>query len=148
MTTDFAFTLEETSELADVRAVEDGLLFYNLQYVPDPQFQTLNIFMRDAEGRILGGLLGNTYWGWLYVSILWLDEALRKSGYGARILAMAESEALRRGCHHAHVDTLDIQAPGFYEKQGYKRWGTLENLPVGHKRHFYQKRLESTLSLR
>jgi GNAT superfamily N-acetyltransferase len=144
MTTDFDFTLEETSKLADVRAVEDGLLFYNLQYVPDPQFQTLNIFMRDVEGRILGGLLGNTYWGWLYVSILWLDEAVRGSGYGARILAMAESEALRRGCHHAHVDTLDIQAPGFYEKQGYKRWGTLENFPVGHKHQFYQKELSAS----
>ena len=29
----------------------------------------------------------------------------------------AEKEAIRRGCHHVHVDTMSWQAPKFYEKQ-------------------------------
>ena len=59
------------------------------------------------------------------------------------MLAMAEQEALRRGCHHAHLDTLDFQAPAFYEKLGYTLWGTLEDLPLGHQRYFYQKELSA-----
>jgi len=141
MTEKASLTLEETSDPADVRVVEDGLLAFNLQFVPDPQYKPLNIFLRNSEGRVLGGLIGNTYWGWLYVSIFWLEEALRRGGYGSKMLAMAEQEAIRRGCHHAHLDTLDFQSPAFYEKQGYSLWGTLDDLPSGHKRHFYQKEL-------
>ena len=137
----YTFDLEESSQAEDIKAVEDGLLDYNLQYVPDPQFQKLNIFVRNGVGRVVGGLLGITYWGWLYVSILWLDETLRGVGIGSQIMGMAEQEALRRGCHHVHLDTFDIQAPGFYEKLGYTRWGTLDDLPAGHKRIFYQKKL-------
>lgn len=141
MTIDYTITIEENSKPADVQAVEDGLLAFNLQFVPDPQFQPLNIFVRDEDDRVQGGLLGGTYWGWLYVSIFWLDEPLRGCGYGSRILAMAEDEALRRGCHHAHLDTLDVQAPGFYEKQGYVLWGTLDGFPENHKRYYYHKDL-------
>ena len=94
---DYTLTIEENSKPADVQAVEDGLLAFNLKFVPDPQFQSLNIFVRDEVGRVLGGLLGGTYWAWLYVSIFWVDEQLRCCGYGSLILSMSEDEALRRG---------------------------------------------------
>jgi GNAT superfamily N-acetyltransferase len=88
--------------------------------------------------------LGNTYWGWLYISILWLAESLRGQGVGGRLLDMAEQEALDRGCRHAHVDTLDFQALPFYEKHGYAVWGTLNDLPPGHSRYFLKKDLPTT----
>ena len=69
MPIEYNITIEENSKPSDVQAVEDGLLAFNLQIVPDPKFQPLNIFVRDEDGRVLGGLLGGTYWGWLYVSI-------------------------------------------------------------------------------
>jgi GNAT superfamily N-acetyltransferase len=143
MTENYTLTLDESANSDDVQTIRDGLTTYNLQFVPDAQYLPLNIFLRDTDGRVVGGLIGNTYWGWLYVSLFWLDESARRDGNGSRMLAMAEQEALRRGCHHAHLDTLDFQAPAFYEKLGYTLWGTLEDLPLGHQRYFYQKELSA-----
>ena len=38
-------------------------------------------------------------------------------------------------------NTFSFQAPGFYEKQGYRRFGGMEGSPRGASRHFYVKRL-------
>ena len=74
MNIDYTITIEENSKPADVQAVEDGLLTFNLQFVPDPKFQPLNLFVRGEDDCVLGGLLGGTYWGWLYVGFFWLAE--------------------------------------------------------------------------
>jgi len=139
----YTFSMEENPAPDDLQMIRDGLTDYNLHYVPDAQYQPLNIILRDVDGCVIGGLIGNTYWGWLYVSLFWLDESARRNGIGSRMLAMAEQEALRRGCHHAHLDTLDFQAPAFYEKRGYTLWGTLDDLPSDHKRYFYRKELRT-----
>ena len=84
----------------------------------------------------MGGLWGETYWGWLYVDVLAIHEKARNQGWGTRLMAMAEEEALRRGCHHAHLDTFDFQALPFYQKLGYTVFGTLDQFPGEHKRYF------------
>lgn len=144
MTENYTFIFEESPNSDDIQAIRDGLTAYNLQFAPDAQYHPLNIFLRDVDGQVRGGLIGNTYWGWLYVSLFWVDQSARGNGHGSHMLAMAEEEALRRGCHHAHLDTLDFQAPAFYEKQGYTLWGTLDDLPPGHKRLFYRKELSAS----
>jgi GNAT superfamily N-acetyltransferase len=85
--------------------------------------------------------VGGTYWGWLYVEILWLDARARGRGLGARLMAMAEQEAQRRGCRGAHLDTMSFQALPFYERMGYTVFGVLEDLPPGHRRYFLKKKL-------
>ena len=35
------------------------------------------------------------------------------------------------------------QAPGFYEKQGYRRFGGMSGSPKGESRHFYVKHLRA-----
>ncbi len=101
----------------------------------------LAVALRDPEGRRVGGLAGHTLFGWLSIELLWVDPAARAAGHGRRLLAAAEQEALRRGCHHARVDTYSFQAPGFYERCGYARIATLADFPRGHQRHFYAKAL-------
>jgi len=143
MTHDLTITLQETPHPADAEFVQERLREFNRSKVGDEDHhQRLAIFIRDPEQQILGGLLGDTYWGWLYVSILWIDERLRSQGYGERLLAAAEQEAVRRGCKHAHLDTMSFQALPFYEKHGYEVFGVLEDLPEGRKRYFLQKTLE------
>ena len=143
MTNDLSITLLETADPEDVKFVQERLREFNEQKVGEgDHHRTLAIFIRDPEQHILGGLLGDTYWGWLYVSILWIDERLRGQGYGERLLAAAEQEAIRRGCKHAHLDTMSFQALPFYEKHGYTVVGVLEDLPEGHKKIFVQKKLD------
>lgn len=143
MTEDLSITLIETADPEDAKFVQERLCEFNEQKVGDEDHhQTLAIIIRDPHQHILGGLLGDTYWGWLYVAILWIDERLRGQGYGERLLATAEQEAIRRGCKHAHLETMSFQALPFYEKHGYTVFGVLEDLPEGHKKIFLQKRLE------
>ena len=142
MTDNLSIFLLETPDPAEAKFVQDRLREFNISKVgDDDHHQTLGIFIRDPEGHILGGLLGDTYWGWLYVSILWIDERLRGQGYGEKLLAAAEQEAIRRGCTHAHLETMSFQALPFYEKHGYTMFGVLEDLPTGHKKYYVQKRL-------
>jgi GNAT superfamily N-acetyltransferase len=137
----FSITIEDDPTPEDVQTVREGLHAFNRLHAPDDAYQPVALFLRDADGSLLGGLLGETYWGWLHVGILWLEEKARRRGHGSRLLAAAEQEAVRRGCHHAHLDTMSFQSLPFYEKRGYSAWGVLQDLPSGHSRIFLSKKL-------
>ena len=109
--------------------------------VPASGRTPLAVLLHAAQGRLIGALTGRTLWGWLVIDLLWVDSAARGAGHGRRLIAAAEQEALRRGCHHARVDTYSFQAPDFYERCGYARVATLHDFPRGHQRHFYAKAL-------
>ena len=125
-------------------AVEPAL---TLTDTPDPQLKELchAIFTADAaakavpsdfhplavhferDGILLGGLLGRTLRGWLFVETLALPHAEQGHGYGKRLLEMAEAEAMRRGCVGTFLNTDVFMAPGFYERLGYRECGRLEH---------------------
>jgi GNAT superfamily N-acetyltransferase len=119
-----------------------GLEAASLETVGPFRPEPLAILLHDVAGRLVGGLIGRSLWGWLTIELLWIDPSLRGAGHGRRLMARAEAEARRRGCHHARLDTYSFQAPGFYEKCGYRRVGTLEDFPIGHARHVYAKQLD------
>jgi GNAT superfamily N-acetyltransferase len=125
----------------DVAIVRAGLSAYNRRHAPDDTFESLTLFVRDAHGAVIGGLLGGTIWYWLYVDILWLSDELRGQGYGSRLLTEAEGMAIKRGCIGAHLDTMSFQALGFYERHGYTVYGVLDNFPPGHRKYLLQKPL-------
>ncbi|MBA4384093.1 MAG: GNAT family N-acetyltransferase [Anaerolinea sp.] len=134
-------TNEPDAPESDAAFVRQGLCSFNNQFINDDGYQPLNLFLRREDGSIAGGLLGDMYWGWLSINILWIDESLRSQGYGERLLKMAEEEALNRGCLAVHLDTMSFQAKPFYLKYGYTVFGVLDDLPVGHQRIFMWKPL-------
>jgi GNAT superfamily N-acetyltransferase len=136
-------TLDTNGTPEDAQVVRQGLSAFNAAHAGDDHYQRIVFIVRDDAGAIRGGLLGGTYWGWLSVDILWLDESLRGQGWGTRLMALAEDEARQRGCHSAHLDTMDWQALDFYLKLGYSVWGQLDDLPTGHTRYFLKKSLLS-----
>lgn len=136
----YTFTVEEHPTDADVGAVVHNLIRFNDSRAEPEGWRRLAIFLRGADGRITGGLLGWTHWGWLFISHLWLAESLRNKGGGQQLMQRAEEEARRRGCRHAWVDTFSFQARGFYQKLGYQLYGALDDFPPGHTRFFLQKR--------
>jgi GNAT superfamily N-acetyltransferase len=137
----YTIILEEAPEQAAIDAVRAGLEAYNRIYAGEATFRPLTLLLRGADGKLAGGLLGGTYWGWLYIEILWLAEQVRGQGYGTRMLATAEREAIVRGCHGAHLDTMSFQALPFYQRHGYSVFGQIENMPRGHTRYFLKKTL-------
>ncbi|MDO4506892.1 MAG: GNAT family N-acetyltransferase [Spirochaetales bacterium] len=77
----------------------------------------------------------------MHLDILWVDEKYRRTGIGSKLLKAAEDEAVRRGCHSVHVDTMSWQAPEFYKKHGYRMISQLDDIPVGDQKHHFIKEL-------
>ena len=125
----------------EVDFVRESLLQFNNNCVGNDGHTPLNLVEYDADGNIIAGILGGTYWGWMYVDILWVHEAHRKKGIGTKLLLEAEKEAVRRGCHHVHLDTMSWQAPEFYKKHGYEAIGVLPNIPIGNQKYLLIKSL-------
>ena len=137
-----AYTFELTDKRTDSdKLIWDSLYQFNRQFTEDDHHTLLRIFTRDESGEIVGGLLGETFWRWLYVNILWVHTSHRQAGLGTQLMSRAEAEAIRRGCGHAYLDTFDFQAPDFYHKLGYTEWGVLDDFPPGHRRLFLKKDL-------
>ena len=123
------------------RAVISGLRAYNtkaagrkIDHVP------LSITLREKRD-IVGGIVGDTHLGWLFVQFFWIDEKYRRNGFGQKLLGAAEDEARKRGVKNVYLDTFSFQAPGFYEKLGYREFGRLDDYPTGHFRAWMTKAL-------
>jgi GNAT superfamily N-acetyltransferase len=126
---------------AHVRVLEDELYTYNVQRTGRDDGRWLGVFLRDADGHVVGGLSGWTWAGWLKINILWVQEDLRHQRHGTDLLAAAEKEAASRGCTRATLDTFSFQAPDFYQKLGYRIVAVLEDFPAGHKHYTLMKEL-------
>lgn len=144
--TDFTYIVTEETSAEDRDAIERGLENYNERFIGKDQYKPLYIIMRDSSDEIVGGIIGGTYWNWLYVRILWVREDCRGRGAGARMMQLAETEAQNRGCKNVHLDTFDFQALGFYNKLGYTVWGRLEDFTPGYTRYFLKKQLSASSS--
>jgi GNAT superfamily N-acetyltransferase len=139
--TTFRVSVEDEYDLEEVSVVLDGLRAFNQKHAGPSNRSRLAVLLRDPGGRVVGGLLGETAWRWLYVDAFWIDAAVRGQGYGRTILRAAEERARLRGCTAAYLDTFDFQALPFYRKEGYEVFGTLEGFPPGHRRYYLSKRL-------
>ena len=125
----------------EIQYIREALNQFNNKSVGEDGHTPLNIVEYDENGKTIGGILGGTYWGWMYVDILWVDEKHRQKGIGSQLLCAAEEEAIRRGCHHVHLDTMSWQAPEFYKKHGYEVIGMLPDIPSGNQKYLLMKAL-------
>ncbi|HNS51252.1 MAG TPA: GNAT family N-acetyltransferase [Anaerolineae bacterium] len=103
--------------------------------------RSLRLFLRDPEGNVAGGAVGELFGGWLYVSLLWVEQGLRGRGHGRELIGRLEREAARLGCKHAHVDTYSFEARPFYERLGYEVFAALDDYPEGYSKYFLKKAL-------
>ena len=125
----------------DMETIGRGLSAYNESRGGPDDFERLCLSLRDADGTLLGGLIGATYWGWFYMDILLVNEGCRTQGYGKKLLAQAERIAHARGARHAFLDTFSFQAEPFYARRGYRVFGALDGSPPGHRRVWMTKAL-------
>jgi GNAT superfamily N-acetyltransferase len=118
-----------------------GIHNYNIQIAGDIQSQQVCFVLCAPDKIVAGGLIGKTYWDWLYIDLLFVKEELRGRGYGHRLLEMAENEARKNGIKNVYLDTFSFQAPDFYKQHGYRVFGELKDFPAGHQRYFFTKQL-------
>ena len=99
------------------------------------------ILTLTSDDEWIGGLVAETFMGWLSVDALWGADHHRGRGHATALLDEAEQEARRRGATDCVLDTFSFQAPGFYLKRGYREFGRLDGFPAGHQRHYLTKSL-------
>lgn len=135
-------TLTDAPDAHARSAILRPLIRFNESRMGQPDdHRLLAVLLSDpTTGETIGGLWAETLFARLHVNLLFVPEALRRTGVGRRLMGDAEAEAIRRGCDGAWLDTYSFQARGFYERLGYTVFGTIEDHPPGHHRFFMKKR--------
>jgi len=118
-----------------------GIGEYNRRQAGEDNFQRICFALYAPDREIVGGALGEIYWDWFHLDLLWVKEEFRGRGYGDRLLRVAEDEARRRGARNVFLDTFSFQAPKFYKQHGYQVFGELKDFPPGHQRYYLTKQL-------
>ncbi len=134
-------SVEAAADEAAEKVIFDGLTDFNERLAPGSNWRALSIYARDEAGALQGGLMGSSYYDWLFVKWLWVAEPYRRQGIGSRLLKAAEEVARERNVGSVYLDTFTFQAPAFYEKPGYREFGRLEDAVHGHARIWLAKRL-------
>jgi GNAT superfamily N-acetyltransferase len=136
-------TLTDSPDAAARRAILGPLVAFNAIGAGRPEdHRPLAVLLSDpATGAVIGGLWGATMFDHLHVDLLFVPESVRRSGIGRRLMRDAETEAVRRGCIGAWLDTYSFQTRGFYERIGYAVFGEIADYPPGHRRIFLKKML-------
>ena len=131
----------ENTESQKSQIIGDLIRSYNRSKREAAESEPLNIYVEDDSGELMAGLVAETFGNWLEIEYLFVKEDLRAQGIGSQLLQKAESEAKKRNCRFAFVNTYQFQAPAFYQMHGYKEVFTLKDYPYTGQRHYYQKDL-------
>jgi GNAT superfamily N-acetyltransferase len=128
-------------DLAHIRFLEDRLYEFNVQATGISDGQLYGIFLRDAEGTVVGGADGWTWGATCYIRHLFVPETLRGQGYGTKLMDRIEQEARARGCALIVLESHDFQAPDFYLRRGFVVTGSVEGYPRGHRNFTFVRKL-------
>ena len=128
----------ENSELVD--ALVDGVRQFNFDKMGQEKSEPLTVLAHNDMGKLIGGVYGRTIYKNFLIHVVWVDETARGTGLGRELMLAAEHLAVGRGCLQAQVDTLDFQAPDFYQKLGFTLAGTVPAFEGSPARYFLMKR--------
>ena len=131
----------DNTESQKAQEIGDLIRSYNRSKREKAESQPLNLYVEDDKGELMAGLVAETFGNWLEIEYLFVKEEFRGQGIGSQLLQQAESEAKKKNCRYAFVNTYQFQAPTFYQKQGYEEVFTLKDYPYTGQRHYYQKEL-------
>jgi ribosomal protein S18 acetylase RimI-like enzyme len=117
---------------SEIDAIEDRIYDDNRRAIGRNDARGLGFVIRDEAGRTIGVAAGYSWAGISELKQLWVDEAYRGRGYARDLLNAFVAEAADRGVRRIWVASYDFQAPGMYEKAGFKRVAEFAGWPEGH----------------
>ena len=134
----YKIIVDHNPSQADNDAVVEGLVIHYERLMDEPRDREFSVFLKNDFG-IFGGIQAHFDTESVYIEVLWIDEMLRKKGYGTKLINAAEQEAVAHGCASSITDTWSFQAEEFYLKNGYERMGEIKNYWHEHSRIFLKK---------
>jgi len=139
---DAVLTLTDAPSREAESAIADSLDAFNERRTGVAHSRPLAVLLQGANsGLLLGGLLGRTSLGLLFIDLIFVPDASRGTGVGSQMMSRAEEEAVARGCRQAVLYTIAFQAPGFYRRVGYQVFGEVRSGPADQARLFMTKAL-------
>lgn len=124
----------------DIDFVNSKLEEYTNSFLKD-DYEEFSIVVKNETGLVIAGITGFTVWERAGVSTLWVAESHRGNGIGTKLLAQAEKIAAEKGARQIETNSMSFQGIGFFEKHGYKVFGSLDNYPAGYYCNFYTKQI-------
>lgn len=82
------------------------------------------------RGELVAGLSGWTWGVAAGIAMTWVHAEARGAGLGTQLHAAFEAAAGDRGATHVFVTSFTFQAPGFYERHGYREIFRWEGVPT------------------
>ena len=134
-------TLQETASDDALREILAAVRTFNHAASGIARGRSFSVELRADDGTLAGGLAGDLWGNAFHLAALWLREDLRGTGRGSELVRRAEAHARALGFTVAYVETLSFQARPFYEKHGYRVFGTLDDIAPGVTYYFLSKRL-------
>ena len=116
----------------EIDTIEGRLYDHNSCVTGRHDGQGLGFVIRHQTGRIIGVAAGFTWSGASELKQMWVDEAYRGRGFARALLKAFIAEARSRAVRRIWVASYDFQAPGFYERAGFKRMAEFQGWPDGH----------------
>src|SRR5215475_10710782 len=131
---DMSLQIEPQHSLSpnELDAIEGHLYRYNSQATGRHDGEGLGFVIRNELGQMIGVAAGYTWAGISELRQMWIDDAHRGRGYARALLDAFVTEARSRGARRIWTASYDFQAPGMYEKAGFKRMAEFEGWPEGH----------------
>lgn len=96
-------------------------------------------FYALLENKMVGGIIARKKMQWLDIDILFVNQNYRNHKIGSHLMSKAIEYCKKENLIGIHLYTLDFQARGFYEKQGFKLIAEIEDWPKGITRYEFIK---------
>lgn len=84
----------------NVPYIRQKLREYNIKHLSDSDVSFVDedfcFTIKDEEGKILGGISGNTKLQSLFIQFLWVDESIQRRGFGRRLIKSVEDFAVEK----------------------------------------------------
>jgi GNAT superfamily N-acetyltransferase len=113
------WSLERDADAEDLAIIADGVFTHVRSQAADGNVAPIACLVREGT-RVVAGGSGRTECQRLFINYLWVAPELRGQGIARKILSELESEAVKRGCRDALIETLDDSVASLYSRLGYQ----------------------------
>jgi ribosomal protein S18 acetylase RimI-like enzyme len=126
--------------------VHDRLEEYNREQANGEYDQPgieIGLVLKGPDGSVVGGITASTTLRVMHLEALWVAKEYRNLGHASRLVLQAERIGSEKGCIASQTQSFSFQAPGFYQKIGYRVLGIYDGYPDGITECTLMKRLQS-----
>lgn len=96
-------------------------------------------FYALLDNQVIGGIIARKKMQWLDIDILFVNQNFRGNRIGSQLMSQAIEYCKEQELIGLHLYTLDFQAKGFYEKQGFNLIAEIKDWPKGITRYEFIK---------